>query len=370
MNAFIPPQIIHRPLTMVSCQHFLSGIGQYGYQLSKRLADNYDLSLFKPFKAGYADAHYHQLDWVNSVYYRSLGPLHPYLMPAFLAHALPWKASKDSIFHAHWFLSGLALSYIKKRFIITMHDVSLLHVQERSSRYTDYYRWAINRFRKKEIPIIVVSNTAKADAIQHANYPEHLVHAIYNGIDFKRFYPKKTTKRNQPFRIVYAGGLGNRKNLGLLLEAFALLEKKYVDIELLIAGAFPERSPYPALANELGIKKVYFTDFLPDYQMGNFYREGDLMIYPSLYEGFGFAPLEAMACGTPVLCARGGALQEISGGGAISFDYKTEDLFEKACYLIDNKAVRENISNEGIAWVQQFSWEKTAQQTSKIYEQL
>ena len=356
-------------INMVSCQHFLSGIGQYGYHLSNHMIeDGKSVHLFKPSKKGYADSEIDKKSWVTPVKYRSLGNLHPYILPLFLSKHLITQNRKD-IFHAHWFLSGLAVSYVKKRFVVTMHDVSLLHIKEKESRYTEYYAWAINRFKKLGVPVITVSENARIDAIEYGKLPEKQVFAVYNGIDFNRF--KFASKREkETFTIVYAGGLGPRKNLKLLLQAFKVLEEKYHYVRLTIAGAFPERTVYPAYANSLGIKNVTFTGYLPDEKMGSFYHQGDLFIYPSEYEGFGFAPLEAMACGTPVLTTRGGSLEEISGGGAYLFEYDTDDLIKKASELIEDSVKRKALIEKGLKWVEKYQWKNTALKTEAIYKHI
>ncbi|MEM1135152.1 MAG: glycosyltransferase family 1 protein [Bacteroidota bacterium] len=372
-------------INMVSCQHFLSGIGQYGYQLSQKMQEKgREVHLFKPAKKGYKDSHVDTESWVTPIRYKSLGSLHPYILPLFISKQLALQNNK-AIYHAHWFLSGLAVSYIKKKFVVTMHDVSLMHVKEKNSHYTKYYAWAISRFKKLGVPIITVSKKARMDAIEYGNIPEKQVHTVYNGIDFNRFninlignsvestvkYSNANTlskNHHEVFTIVYAGGLGPRKNLKLLLEAYKDLEEKYPFLQLKIAGAFPERTSSPSHAISLGIKNIRFTGYLPDEEMPEFYRQADLFIFPSEYEGFGFAPLEAMACGTPVLCAKGGALQEISGGGANLFDYDKDDLVEKASQLIESDIARKKLIAKGSEWVQQYQWEKTAEQTETIYQ--
>ncbi|UZR98027.1 glycosyltransferase family 4 protein [Chondrinema litorale] len=354
-------------INMVSCQHFLSGIGQYGYHLSNHMMkEGKKVHLYKPSKKGYADNEIDKQKWVTPVKYRSLGNLHPYILPLFLSKHLAFKNSKD-IYHAHWFLSGLAVSYVKKHFVVTMHDVSLLHVKEKNSHYTQYYSWAIERFKKLGVPIITVSESARLDAIEFGKIPENQVYAVYNGVDFNRFkFAPKIEK--DTFTIVYAGGLGPRKNLKLLLQAFKILEAKYPHIKLKIAGAFPERTTYPAYSNSLGIKNVTFTGYLPDEDMGTFYQQGDLFIFPSEYEGFGFAPLEAMASGTPVLTTKGGSLEEVSGGGAYLFEYDIDDLVNKASELIEDNTKRKALIDKGLKWVQKYQWKNTAVETEAIYQ--
>ena len=359
-------------LIHVTCQHAISGIGRYGIELTRALKGSYpELIWYKPYRSDHADAYLHQeFSWIKGYPYRSFRNAHPYVLPFYIKRALP---SKDrTIYHAHWFLSGLAASFTKpENTIITMHDVSLLHVSEADPLYTWWYENALNRFKNKKIPIIVVSEQAKADTITYARYPEELVHTIYNGIDHQRFYPldEKTNRKNKnTFRIIYCGGLGERKNVGLLLKAYQHIEQKYdYETELIIAGAHPDKTKWPKLAKKLKLQTVEFTGFLPDEQMNAFYNSGDVMVFPSLYEGFGFSPLESMAAGTPVLSARGGSLEEISGGGAMLFDYSVVDLTEKMITVIDKDGLRGKLRNKGITWSKNYNWTETANTTKNLY---
>ena len=205
-------------VTEVTCQHLLSGIGRYGIELSKELKSRNVLSAFyKPYKQNHADSVLHSNEWIKPIKYKSFRNLHPYILPFFIKNAV--SASKSEILHAHWFISGIAISMFRKNpKVITMHDVSLLHLPEQNPSYIRYYKWAINRFKKMEIPIIVVSNQAKNDAIKYASYPENLIHVVYNGVNHEQFFPQNNDelRPTNTFRIIYSGGLGKRKNVGLL----------------------------------------------------------------------------------------------------------------------------------------------------------
>ena len=359
-------------VTEITCQHALSGIGRYGFELSSELQKRDVLTAFyKPFKEGHPDSVLHDYSWVKPLQYKSFRNLHPYVLPFFIRKGL--SVNKDELLHAHWFMSGLAISvYKKNKKVITMHDVSLLHQPEQNPTYIRYYRWAIDRFKKLRIPIIVVSEQAKRDAITYADYPEELVHVVYNGINHEQFYPQNNEqlRPESGFRIVYSGGLGERKNVDLLLESFQLIQQKNKDAELVISGAHPDRTRYPAKVKELGLSQVTFTGYIPDEEMADFYRSGHCMVFPSKYEGFGLAPLESMACGTPVLSAKGGALTETSGEGAMYFDYDAHDLAEKITAIIENEQLRSELTEKGIEQAQKYSWQNTATDTLEIYRKL
>ena len=357
-------------ITHITCQHALSGIGRYGFELTKQLHHSGDLSAwYKPYKKNHPDSYLHKHDWIKGYAYKSFRSYHAKLLPYFIQLGVP---KKTDIAHAHWFLSGLGA--IKKGFkqvVITMHDVSLLHESEQSGDYERYYAASIEKFKRLEIPIICVSEQAKKDAIHYAAYPEHLVHAIPNGIEHDQFNLGNRIQFNRErFRVIYSGGLGKRKNLDLLLRSFQQVQQQFPEIELHIAGAHPERTAYPKLVQELGLKNVEFTGFIPDAEMANFYRDADLFVFPSLYEGFGFAPLEAMACGTPTLVATGGAIKEISGAGSLLFEYDIDDLATKMIQVIESSTIQNELQQKGLNHVKKYTWEQTAILTKQVYSRL
>ena len=353
---------------MVTDHHVDSGIGYYSLELTRAMQAYHDVALIKPFRHNHADSYLHaQYPWMKKANYKSLRQLRPYILPLFLRRAL--VGTKGILYHAHWFLSGLATTYGHGGpRVVTMHDVSLLHVSDSNDKYLAYYQWGLNRFRRMNIPLIVVSEQARRDTIQYAGYPEHLVFSVHNGINFEHFYPTPTTKDSKVFTLVYSGGLGKRKNLDLLLNAYQQLQRYYDFIELKIAGSHPERTPYPALAQSLGLRNVHFTGFVADDAMNAFYNEGDLMVYTSGYEGFGMAPLEGMACGLPVISTRGGALEEVSGGGAHLVSNQVDDLVSAIRQVIDDTSYRKKLTHRGQEWVKQYTWQRAAQRTQDIYQ--
>lgn len=357
-------------LTLVTDHHLNSGIGRYSFELSQTLRkQDKALQLFKPFKQGADDIHFDQkFNWIRKIRYKSFRNLHPYLLPYFIGGQL-WKETSQ-VFHGHWFIAGLGLQKAqKKNMVVTMHDVSLLHEKEMSTKFTRYYRNALRLLKKSDIPIIVVSEQAKTDAIQFGGFNENQVHAIPNGINFEQFHPLPE-KKNECFKIVYAGGLSPRKNLQLLIDACEILEKRNVDFQLEIAGNHPERTPYPAMVKEKGLKRIKFVGFLPDASMNEFYNDADLMVYTSKYEGFGFAPLEAMAAGTPVIATKGGALAEISGGGCAQVRYSKYDLAETIQQFFNDPVLCNRFRRQGLDWVQQYSWENCADKTLAVYQKV
>ena len=357
-------------LRQVTDHHLNSGIGRYSFELSKALRDlGHDTRLSKLYKKDGDDTRFdRKFDWIDQIHYRSLRDLHPYLLPYFIGtHLLLRKAD---IYHAHWFMAGLGLIKAgKKKKVITMHDVSLLHEMEQEGKFVDYYRNSLNRFAAEGTPIIVVSESAKRDAMTYSNLREEQLFPVYNGINFQQFFPKEKSRDTAlPFQLVYAGGLSPRKNLELLLHSCAILESRNIDYQLHIAGNHPDRTPYPKQVKDLKLKNVKFCGFIADEAMNDFYNQADLFVYASKYEGFGFATLEAMAAGIPVLTTSGGSLGEVSGGGAQVVDYDAEAFAEAIISLIQQPENRKKLASKGAEWVKQYTWKNCAENTLKVYQ--
>lgn len=356
----------------VSCQHALSGIGRYGIELSGRL---HEMGLiqewYKPYKVSHPDSYLNDLPWIKPIAYRSFRNLHNYVLPLYINKAIEWK--QYDLIHSHWFLSGLSASLFagKAKQVVTMHDVSLLHIPEWNRTATSYYKWALDRLKNHKTPIIVVSERAKKDAVRFANYPEELVHVIYNGIDHRQFNTEiSVPDERSKFRVIYSGGLGKRKNIKLLLDAFSMFSSQVQDAELLIAGAHPERTPWPQYVKESNIHGVTFTGFIPEESMASFYRDADLMVFTSDYEGFGLAPLEAMACGTPVVSTRGGSLAEVLGDAALLGESKPQEIVSLMIQLAENPSLQTEMRARGLSWVKRYSWDKSAEKTAFLYQSL
>lgn len=357
-------------LRLVTDHHLDSGIGRYSFELSKALIQlDHQVALSKLYKKGADDVCFdEQYEWIRKIRYKSLRNLHSYLLPYFIgAHLLTARAD---VFHAHWFMAGLGLLKSgKKHRLITMHDVSLLHEKEGKNKFMAYYSKSIEHFAEKKIPIIVVSESARQDALTYSNLGPEQVFAVHNGVNFDQFFPLEKPQNNR-FQLIYAGGLSPRKNLQLLLEACEILESRKVDFHLKIAGNHPNRTPYPKMAAEKKLKNVSFEGFISEELMNDFYNQADLFVYTSKYEGFGFAPLEAMATGTPVVSTPGGSLREVSGEGAELVEYDAEALAECIISFKEDEKKRQTQAAKGVEWVRQYTWQRCAEKTLEVYQRV
>jgi len=225
----------------------------------------------------------------------------------------------------------------------------------------------VSRLGAQRARIRVVQEGVDAEVYSKA-YNDREKHSVLKGLGVQKPY------------ILFVGVVQPRKNLVRLIEAFSLVVKRGLgeeraglsDLTLVIAGkpgwmygeviAAPER---------FGVKgRVMFTGFVKDEHLPILLQEAEVLIQPSLTEGFGLPVLEAMAAGTPVVAARAGALSEVGGDAAIYFDpTNVEEMAERMVLVLTNKVMMERLRTKGWARVKQFSWEKAARATLDVIQE-
>jgi glycosyltransferase involved in cell wall biosynthesis len=173
--------------------------------------------------------------------------------------------------------------------------------------------------------------------------------------------------------LLYVGSLEPRKNLIRLLEAFALLGQDRRRTKLVIVGAPKwQTSPILRRVRELGIEQeVRFLGPVPDDELPSLYSAAQLLVLPSLYEGFGLPVLEAMACGAPVVASNVSAIPEVAGDAAILVDpFDTRSISRAIARVLEDRALAEQMRARGLAQASRFSWELNIRDTCQIYEKV
>ena len=173
----------------------------------------------------------------------------------------------------------------------------------------------------------------------------------------------------QPY-LLAVGDLRPKKNLPALISAFGELHQQgEISQRLVLAGL--DAGQGPALRQLAGDAPLELTGYLSDQDLDALIRAADLVVHPSLYEGFGLVVLEAMVRGAPVLAARAGALPETGGPAAAYFDPAEPDsLAASLRHLLNDPAARSRLSEAGLAWASRFSWAEAARQTAGVYREL
>jgi len=267
--------------------------------------------------------------------------------------------------------------------VVTIHDLTLAFFAGRKKKNPLHklaYHLNIKTSARRAARIIAISEHTKRDLVRHFNIDPKKTSVIYEGVtdDFKPTHSGASQNLvikkygvTVPF-VMYVGQWRHHKNLIRLLEAFKIFkEKNSLSHKLVFVGkidpAFPE---IPAKIKELGLMdEVVLTDYVKDEDLPLFYAAADLFVFPSLYEGFGLPPLEAMASGTPVLAARASVLPEVLGRAAEFFNPLDEkDLAERMAGILKNANKQKNLSAAGLKHVKKFDWHKTAKETLAVYE--
>lgn len=178
---------------------------------------------------------------------------------------------------------------------------------------------------------------------------------------------------NNPF-ILYIGGFSPRKNVKLLITAFSKVYKELnKDYNLIIVGAAKDQGQYlNEFSSNLELaSKIRFTGFVPEEHLPILYNACDAFVYPSLYEGFGLPPLEAMNCGTPVISSNLTSIPEVVGDAGILIDpYNEAELINSLKRLLNDEKLQTEYSEKGLKRAENFSWLKTAEKTLEVYKKV
>jgi glycosyltransferase involved in cell wall biosynthesis len=223
--------------------------------------------------------------------------------------------------------------------------------------------------------IIAVSHTTKRDLVRHLGVPGGRISVVYEGLDHDLFRPVPDRIVEPPY-VLFVGSEHPRKNVAGLLRAFAGLKRdpRFGSLRLVKVGAAgsgeaPFRRPTLALVRELGLERdVLFTEEVPDEDLPAYYSGAACLVLPSFYEGFGFPPVEAMACGCPVVVSTAGALPEIVGPAALRVPpHDVDGLAAAMRTLLTDAAVRDRLRTAGLERARAFSWDRAAAETLRVY---
>ncbi|MCL5291368.1 MAG: glycosyltransferase family 4 protein [Actinobacteria bacterium] len=265
--------------------------------------------------------------------------------------------------------------------VLTIHDLIFM-------RYPEHFTWINRTYMQKMAAfstanadvVIADSENTRLDAAELLSIPDDKLIVVHPGVSTE-FSPasedrvEETLSRlgiRRPY-ILYTGTLEPRKNLPLLIEAYNLCCKRdrSLDYRLIVAGK--KGWLYDEVfkrVNELKLAdKVTFIGYVADQDLPALYSGAEVFVYPSVYEGFGFPVIEAMACGTPVICSNTSSLPEVAGDGALLFDPSDkEQLADLIMAPVNDNELRRNLVKKGFKNAERFSWAKTAAETLQVYE--
>jgi len=268
----------------------------------------------------------------------------------------------------------------RKPSILTIHDLAFLAVPDCAYPSLRAYLEAIvPRAVARATKIIAVSEQTRVDLLDRLKVPDERVVKILEGVgpEFRQVERGVAEDRlkdlgiERPF-ILSVGTLEPRKNYSRLFEAYAILRSEGLDRDLIIAGR-PGWLYEPILkrVGELGLEGCVRFAAPDDSQLVALYNAADLFVFPSLYEGFGIPPLEALACGAPVACSCTSSLPEVVGDAALLFDpLNVEEIAECVRRLLTDAALRARLQTRGFEQAAKLSWSRAAEQTAALYAEV
>jgi len=267
-----------------------------------------------------------------------------------------------------------------ERQVVTIHDITPLdHPEWLNPRFARWYQFLIPHLVHKAQKVIAVSEFTKRRICDVASLKPNKVVVIYNGID-ERFRPKSFEEIDQfkdalgiaDFRyILTVATIEPRKNLQRLLEAWSVACSNLPqDVWLVVAGAKGKDIIFKNTSLKKLPPRVYMPGYVPDEHLPALYSGAIALVYISLYEGFGLPPLEAMACGTPVLTSNVTSLPEVVGDAALMVDpYDVDAIAEGIKRLIEDDNLRKELSQKGLARAKLFNWDRTAEVTWSVLKE-
>jgi len=267
----------------------------------------------------------------------------------------------------------------KTKLAITVHDLSpLMHPEYYSLRRQLWHTVASYRraIRRADI-IFAVSEYTKSDIIKKFKVSPHKVRVIYPGVDLQQFKPKEKYAEKELSEVQERYGLPKkyilalstiepRKNIGNLIGAFENISDS--ETELVIAGRLGWLyKPLLARINKSPKRnKIHLLGYISEGDKPKVIAQAEMLCYPSFYEGFGFQPLEAMACGVPVIASARTSVPEVCGGAALIVEpYHPEDMTEAMEALLKDQKLRQEMTAKGFQRVPEFNWDESAR---KIYD--
>jgi glycosyltransferase involved in cell wall biosynthesis len=321
----------------------ITGVQRYAHEVSRRFGDR--VSVVAPSRplAGFAGHLWEQ-----------------FILPARVPrHSLLWSPANTG---------PLAVS----NQIVTVHDTSVFdHPEWFSFLFRIGYRTLLPTLIQRTRAVLTDSEFSRQRILTRFALPAERVIAIPSGVDLDHFRPCDPLPMREKYRLpdryaLFVGSIEPRKNLPRLLRAWQKVQKTS-DTQLIIAGSTGK--VFNKIQWQGGLEEFIFLGYVPDSDLPELYSGATVFILPSLSEGFGLTVLEAMACGTPVVCASSGALPEVTGDAGLLVDpFSVDAIAEALTKILSDENLRQTLRQKGLERARQFSWQKTASMIWDVFQ--
>ncbi|MCP4415822.1 MAG: glycosyltransferase family 4 protein [Chloroflexi bacterium] len=259
--------------------------------------------------------------------------------------------------------------------IITVYDLSFLHFPERFPLLQRLYLSSqTRRSCRRAKRIITISESSRQDVHRFFNVPLNQIDVVVPGVD--SVYRPLANKEVVAFKakqgverfVLHVGTLQPRKNIPILIEAFAQLDDSELNL-VLVGGKGWLYDDIFGQVRALGLtERVIFTGYVADEALPLWYNAAELLVFPSLYEGFGMPVVESMACGTPVIAANSSSVPEAVGKAGLLFEPNDmQTLVKQMTAVLSNADLQYKLQQQGLHHAQTFSWERAGRETAVVY---
>jgi len=355
-----------------------TGIGTYTYQLVKGLArkagHGHEFLFFSPEAVGMMTRKTPNVGWVTVTENPDWEVEQTHMVQAML------EADVDLY---HMPQNGLNLPReVPFPVVVTLHDViPYVLPQTCNPAFLRRFLTQMPYIAERADMLITVSHYSRSDIMRHLQIPPEKITVIYAAPEptyvplpqepCRKFLQERYGFNGNPL-ILYVGGFSLRKNVSLLLRAFAASQTELgaKAILVMVGRPTPEVEGLLKLARALKMEeRVICPGYVPVRDLPQFYSAADVFVYPSLYEGFGMPPLEAMACGIPTITSNAAALAEVVGGGAWQVEpYDQVGLAEAIIQVVTDRKMAAQLRQKGRDWVRRYAWKKAVMETILAYE--
>lgn len=265
-----------------------------------------------------------------------------------------------------------------RRHVCTVHDIFPIDNPEWfSSGFSRWYAWLLPKLMARVQHIVAVSHFTKGRIVERLGIRPEKITVVHNGVDSRFRLPSAAAiaeareKLGIPFEryVLIVGSIEPRKNIGAMLRAWPSIVTAEPDLGLVIAGSRGGAQVFAGAQLDEVPRNVHFTGYVPHELLPPLYAGALALVYPTLCEGFGLPPLEAMASGAPVITSMNSALPEVVGDAALELDpARPETIVEAVVRLARSAELQREMRERGLARSAQFSWERCATATSQVLE--
>jgi glycosyltransferase involved in cell wall biosynthesis len=349
-----------------------AGIGEYTLRLTQALANTFSEHRFTVLRDRRDKQPLLQASNVEGK--TSFVPSHHRLEQRFLHWSV--NGLGVDVFHSPDFIPPLKA---KGPLVITIHDLAFLIYPQFVTKDSAHYYGQIDRAVRRADAIIAVSESTRHDLIKMLGAPDDKITVIYEAAD-PLFQPSDRTVALQSVQalfdipedfILFVSTIEPRKNVPGLLRAYRRLRDKYkLTPALVLAGAPGWLSEdVSKLVEELDLKPhCHFLGRVSNHDLHHLYNAALCLVHPAFYEGFGLTPLEAMACGTPVIASNVSSLPEVVGDAALLINPENDEEITVALWrVLTDATLRAELRAKGLRRAGAFSWERAARQTMDVY---